>query len=368
MVKRLFRALLCLHALMLPALLFAYDLSLSGSDLRIEPHHNGGYNLFVRYKSDISSVLLTETTRDPRLQADNYAYRAAALNDINGDEIRLIDGYPISPESRIYSLVSSTPKKHSELGWAYHIYIPDVLYYGYEGGRHGEVQVEDGTYINIRTFYYAYADYRGPFKDNPFKLQFTRNRPAPETYARDTVTAFTGIAGNNTLYASDPAEMTRQIKNILNKESGVDTDVVVCLDTTGSMRPHSEALRQHLVNTLKETFSQSGSFRIGMVLFRDYNEEYLNKIIPFTADMDKLQKDLNAVKVGSGGDIPEAVYEALYAGATKFPWQAASRVMILIGDAPPHPRPRGKITKQMTDKETAARDIKVYAIILPQVK
>jgi hypothetical protein len=40
--------------------------------------------------------------------------------------------------------------------------------------------------------------------------------------------------------------------------------------------------------------------------------------------------------------------------------------MILIGDAPPHPRQRGKISKEMTDREVAGRDIRVNAIILPQ--
>jgi hypothetical protein len=72
--------------------LYAQDLSLSQDDLRIELRPDGGYHLFIRCKPDISSVLLPETTRDPQLIADNYAYRAAEWNAINGDEIRLIDG------------------------------------------------------------------------------------------------------------------------------------------------------------------------------------------------------------------------------------------------------------------------------------
>jgi hypothetical protein len=370
MDKSLSRVLLCcVFALSLPALLYAQDLSLSPNDLRIDPLPEGGYNLFIRYKSDISSVLLTETTQDPRFKEDNYAYRAAEYNNINGDEIRLLDGYPIPREGRIYSLVSSTPKWHPEPGWAYHIYIPDVLYYGYEGGRSGEVRVGDGTYLNIRTFYYAYADYRGPFRDNPFMFRFLDELPPPlvEIYMQETVDSFTSIAGGNTLYASGPADLAKLIEGI-TKENAADTDIVICLDTTGSMRPHVDALRLHLVNALREAFPQSASFRIGMVLYRDYNDAYLNKVIPFTSDFNVFQKNLNEVGVSGGGDVPEAVYEALYAGATKFFWAARSRVMILIGDAPPHPRPRGKITKQMSDNETASRDIKVHAIILPQKK
>ena len=363
------RLLLCVHALLLPALLYAQDLGLSPNDLRIDMRSDGGYNLYIRYKKDISSVLLTETTRDPRFREDNYAYRAAERNNTNGDEIRLIDGYPIPRESKIYSLVSSSPKWHPDLGWAFHIYIPEVIYYGYEGGRNGEVRVGDGTYLNIRTFFYAYADYRGPFRDNPFMLHFAEDPPPPvlEIYMQETVDSFTAIAERNTLYASGPADLAKLIEGIV-KDDTTDTDIVICLDTTGSMKSHAEALRLQLVNALRELFPASASFRIGMVLYRDYNEAYLNKVIPFTDNLNVLQRNLNEVRVGGGGDIPEAVYEALHAGATRFPWAARSRNMILIGDAPPHPHPRGRITQQMAADEATSRNINVHAIILPQLK
>jgi hypothetical protein len=361
--------LLGIYALTLPFFLYAQDLGLLPGDLRIELRPDGGYHLFIRYKPDISSVLITETTRDPQFRAANYAYRAAEWNAINGDEIRLIDGAPIPPESRIYSLVSSTPEQHPDLGWAYHIYLPYILYYGYEGGRHGEVHVGDGTYLNIRTFYYAYADYRGAFKDNPFMLHLLQE-PPPATptgaYVKETAAAFTEIAGPNTLYSRGPANLAEEIGGILKKEQGKNLDVVICLDTTGSMRRHIEAVRSQLINALGEIVSLYPSFRIGMVLYKDYREEYLTKIIPFTSDFNEFQRNLNAIRVGGGGDIPEAVYEAIHAGATGFPWAAESKIIILAGDAPPHPRPRGKITKQSADSELASREITIHAIIMPQ--
>ena len=362
------RLLLCGVLVLLPsAIANAQDLSLSPNDLRIDMPSGGGYNLYIRYKTDISSVLLTETTRDPKFREDNYAYRAAERNSVNGDEIRLIDSRPIPRESKIYSLISSTPKMHPDLGWAFHIYIPEVIYYGYEGGRHGEVRVGDGTYLNIRAFYYAYADYRGPFRDNPFMFHFLQSPPPIEIYMQETVDSFTEIAGRNTLYASGSMDLTKFIGDIV-KKSAADTELVICLDTTGSMKSHVEALRLHLVNALREILSESDSFKVGMVLYRDYNEAYLNKVVPFTDDLKILQRNLNEIRTGGGGDIPEAVYEAIHAGATGFPWAARTRNIILIGDAPPHPRPRGKITKQMADNETAKNNINVNAIILPQLK
>jgi Mg-chelatase subunit ChlD len=183
---------------------------------------------------------------------------------------------------------------------------------------------------------------------------------------RETIAAFFVIVGENTIYSSGSFDLVKQIENILKKEKGRGLDIVICLDTTGSMRPHIDAVRLQLTQILREMIADFPSFRIGMVLFRDYRDEYLNKIVPFTDNFDVFQRNLNAVKVSGGGDIPEAVYEALYAGATKIPWEAESKIMILVGDAPPHPRPRSTISRQSADTELTKRGIKMYAIILPQ--
>jgi len=350
----------------------AQDLSIASSDLLLEMRADGGFHLFIRKKPDISSVLLTETTRDPAMRADNYAYRAGEWNAVNGDEMRLLNGTPISRESRIYSLISSTVVNHPALGNAFHIYIPYVLYYGYEGGRHGEVYLTDGTFLNIRAFALPYADYRGAFRDNPFLLEVKQEvppGPLEGIYMRETVDAFSQIAADGSgelIYSRGPDDVVDLIRTALEKERGSSLDIVICLDTTNSMRKYIDALREKLIPTLEEMLSGFTSFRIGMVLFKDYYDTYMTRIIPFTADFARFQNDLNAIRVSGGGDIPEAVYEALHEGAVRFTWEAQSRVMILIGDAPPHPRPRGRITKAMVDNAATERNIKVHAMLLPQ--
>ena len=119
-------------------------------------------------------MLLTETTRDPSLKADNYAYRVTDWNAVNGDEKRLLDGAFIPPEKKIYSLVDSTSEKNTPVGEAFHIWIPYIIRYGYDWTRNGEVQVLDGTYFNIRAFAKPYADYAGAFADNPYRLRVTQ--------------------------------------------------------------------------------------------------------------------------------------------------------------------------------------------------
>ncbi|MDR0315827.1 MAG: VWA domain-containing protein [Treponema sp.] len=349
--------------------LYAQDLSIGPNDLRIEQRVDGGFHLFIRKKPDIGSVLLTESTRDPTYTLDSYAYRAAEWNAINGDEVRLINGSPISPESRIYSLIASNSEIHPELGPAFHIYIPYLIYYGYDDGRHGEVYVVNGTYFNIRAFQLPYGDYRGAFRENPFVLEVTQqplSGPPEGNYMKDTIEAFTEIAGSNTQYSRGSSDLVNRIRGILEKEKNKNVDIVICLDTTGSMRNDITAIRQQLPPLLREMTADFASFRIGVVLFKDYHEEYITRVIPFTNDFSLFQRNLNAIRVGGGGDIPEAVHEALYEGAVKFPWAAESKIMLLIGDAPPHPRPRGRITKEMVDQEILERGIETHAIILPQ--
>jgi len=352
--------------------IFGQDLSISTGDLILELRPDGGYHLFIRKKPNISSVLLTETTRDPTMRSDNYAYRAGEWNAINGDEMRILNGVPISRESRIYSLVSSTVVNHPTLGSAFHIYIPYVLYYGYSDTRHGEVYLTDGTFLNIRAFALPYADYRGAFADNPFRLEAVQE-PSPGqpagNYMEETVKKFSEIAlaGNGELiYSKSPDDVVELIQLVLQREKGKTLDLVICLDTTSSMRKYIDSVRAKLIPMLKEMLSGFPSFRIGMVLFKDYNDIYLTKIVPFTTDFSRFQTELYAIRVSGGFDIPEAVYEALHEGAAKFSWEAQSRIMILIGDAPPHPRPRGKITKDMVDSAVKEKRLTVHAMILPQ--
>jgi hypothetical protein len=306
------------------------------------------------------------------MQETNYAFRVTEQNPINGSEIRLMDGAPISAEQRIWSINDSTPELHPELGAAFHLYIPYLLYYAYENTRHGEVYVVDGTYFNIRAFALPYGDYRGSFEDNPYRLHVTQKPlegPPEGNYMKDTVDSFRQIvqSGNGTLiWSTGPTDLVENIEQIIDNSTGSSLDIVFCLDTTSSMQDDIDEIRTALSPMLAQKITQFQSFRIGMVLYKDYFDEYLTRVVPFTREIDQFQRTLNNIHVGGGRDIPDAVYEALYEGAINFPWEAESRSLILIGDAPPHPRPRGRITKEMVDQAVMERNLEVNAIILPQ--
>ena len=361
----------------LSVFLEAEDLSLSKEDLLVIQNPKGGYHLYIKAKPDIKSVLLTETTKDPDLKLDNYAYRDPNYNEINGDEKRLLNGEFLLPEKKLYSLIDSTPEKNTPLGEAYHIWIPYIILYGYDWSRSGEIEVKDGTFFNIRTFAKPYGDYTGNFQDNPFTLRVTQKPvekdPPPDlSYSDEAVKTFTDLADTTEgemIYAKGPEDILSTIKEILKKGEKDHLDLLFALDSTESMKDDVEEVRKNISSMLAETLPQYKTYRIALVLYKDYREDFLvREACVFTDNLKKFEKALYGFKVFGGRDIPEAVYEGIFLGLRQS-WRAldadVDKKLILIGDAPPHPKPRGKVTKENVDKLAADKGVKIYPIILP---
>ncbi len=372
-----------------------------------------GYHLYIRKREGIESVLLTETTKDPSGVQDNYAYRAGEYNSINGDEVRYLNGKVLDSKYSKYSLVDSTAEADEQFGQAFHIYIPSEIYYGYDWSRHGSVKINKGTFINIRSFEKKYADYTGAFFDNPFmfdlgKIPARKEKPVEtpkveepqikeetsepkeveepivltDDYNPVAVASFNDIAsfnGGQMCYSKGPDSIVDDIMASLDRINPKDkVDVVFAIDTTGSMKDDVQKLREEWIPRLIEDIKKFNNFRIGLLLYRDYNDTYRLMGLPvkrfeFTGNLDVLTKNLNSFKIygNEGGDIPEAVYEALYASLCFYKWRSdASRKIILIGDAEPHPVPRGtgKYTKQLVADTAKAKNIIIDAIIVPDDK
>ncbi len=389
MKKRLY----VLSAVLLAVLiLYAQNLdllSVKPDDVRIEQRNDGGYHLFIRAKPGIGSVLLTETTRDPALKEANYTYRAETWNPINGNEKRILDGKVLGPESKLYSLVDSTPEPDPQFGMAFHIFIPWVVIWGYSWSRNGKTYITDGTFINIRAFAKPYADYSGAFKDNPYLIAVTqqpferpaeqpktvseqpaqqREAPPKEIFMDETVKAFENIADatkGKTDYSYGKSDIVDVLAQILDSLSGETLDLVICLDATDSMADDIDAIKDKLPAMVKQKITKFKSFRLGLVLYKDYFEDFVVKKYDFTKNADQFTQWVTSVRVQGGRDIPEAVYEALYTALSEFSWQAETKCIILIGDAPPHPIPRGKIDRAMTETLALKLGVSINTIILP---
>lgn len=392
-----------------------------------------GFHLYIKKKDGLNSVLLCETTKDPDGKSNNYAYRALEYNSINGDEIRFLDGKPLVSEGAKYSLIDSTSEFHSVLGEVFHIYIPVTVQFGYAWTRNEIVDLKKGTFINIRAFEKPYADYNGSFRDNPYLFDvrqfFVQEEietplpppaeevsppeietplpppteevlpPATETIVQEPSQeepkneipdevlsksgynllandAFKKIA-NPVSYSSGPETLIEDIRIALSDLKNEEkAEVVFVIDTTGSMRNDMSKLKNSLVPSLIKQFESFAEVRFGLIFYRDYGEDYNFQGLPiryyaFTPKWGELQQNINRIIIegGEGGDIPEAVYEALYGSLAFYDWSDdAQKKVILIGDAEPHPTPResGLYTKELVMSLAEEKKVQIQAILLPQ--
>ena len=351
---------------------FCQELAISKDDVAIEQGADGGYHLYVRKLPDIDSVLLTESTADPNRTEPVYALRNPNYDSTNGDESRMLEGVFLDTSNGLYSLIDSTPEAYDPFDKAFHIYIPYVAVYGYSWSRSGEVQILDGTWLNIRAFAEPYADYTGGFRDNPFVMRLVQKPlegPPEENYMSETLDGYREIAkegGGSALLSTGEDDIVEKLRVAVGDERSGSLDLVLALDTTESMKNDIPHLRESLVPYLRAITEEFDSLRFGMVLYKDYFEPYLTRIIDFQDDLSIAQRILDTTRVFGGRDIPEAVNEALYEGIHGFDWGASRRMIVLVGDAPAHPLPRGKVTKEMVYEDAAAFDVELHTIILPQ--
>lgn len=371
-MKRIFCVLFglfCLNA-------FAADLTISAEDVFIKKVDDGAL-LLVRKKADINSVLLCETTKDPTGQMANYSFRDSKKNAINGDEQRILDGKLLSAAESNWTIVCSTVSNDEDFGECFTLFMPNLMYFGYDWTRNGTRKLEDGMFVNIRTFEKPYADYSGEFRDNPFQLSITeQNSQSVEKYNQETVSAFQALAkmgGGTWLYSENPTDLADKIDELIQPQVGErDLDVVFAIDATRSMSDDIKELRSTLISTIEPTLEQYDSWRIGLVLYKDYGEEFIDKGLPvkifnFTSNMTIFEKNFFSFRVSGGHDYEEAVYEGVFAACEFLDWREnATRKVILIGDAEPHSTPRGTglYGKEIAERVISEKRVQLNSIIL----
>ncbi|PJF39424.1 MAG: hypothetical protein CUN54_08745 [Phototrophicales bacterium] len=128
-------------------------------------------------------------------------------------------------------------------------------------------------------------------------------------------------------------------------QSGDLFDLIFVIDTTGSMADDIDAVKREAVNVINAVAASGNDWRIGIVTYRDHgppygvpNDAYVsNEELPFSSNASEITNAINAITVRqAGGDEAEAVFSGLMT-AIEFPWRdGAQKVIILMGDAPPH--------------------------------
>ncbi|KAI0036511.1 hypothetical protein K488DRAFT_75906 [Vararia minispora EC-137] len=121
-------------------------------------------------------------------------------------------------------------------------------------------------------------------------------------------------------------------------------DLVFVQDCTGSQGSYISSATKN-IQIICQNIYESGKLtseedlRIGLVAYRDHppqDRTYVTKNFGFSSDITKVHRDLSGLYASGGGDGPEAVTAGL-AEALNMDWRPqASKMIVLIADAPPH--------------------------------
>ena len=144
-------------------------------------------------------------------------------------------------------------------------------------------------------------------------------------------------------------------------------EVAFVLDTTGSMASLIEGAKRKIwsIATTIVDENPGAEIRMGLVAYRDIGDEYVTRRVELTTDIQDLYARLLELRARGGGDWPESVNEALHEGITKLVWTQGpdvSRIVFLVGDAPPHMDYAQDVKYPDALKIARERDIVVNAV------
>mmetsp|Transcript_37385 Transcript_37385/g.74715 ORF Transcript_37385/g.74715 Transcript_37385/m.74715 type:complete len:475 (-) Transcript_37385:369-1793(-) len=117
-------------------------------------------------------------------------------------------------------------------------------------------------------------------------------------------------------------------------------DLVFLLDCTGSMGSYIAAAKDNVERISQALANAQGyDLRLGLVGYRDHppqDNSYVTRSFPFASSVSQMRANLTQLSAAGGGDGPEAVEAGLLA-SLEMDWrERATKIVILIADAPPH--------------------------------
>lgn len=122
----------------------------------------------------------------------------------------------------------------------------------------------------------------------------------------------------------------------------VQLDVVFVIDSTGSMHDEIRTVKEEVTNIINNINSgyPRPDLRVGIVTYRDYEDEYLVRDRELTPDTYSVIRFIRDIEANGGGDYEEAVEAGLNDAINQMNWRKNSeRIIILVGDAPARNNP-----------------------------
>ena len=117
-------------------------------------------------------------------------------------------------------------------------------------------------------------------------------------------------------------------------------DLMLVIDTTGSMSDELEFLKSELDDVIKQVAADNANIpvRLSINVYRDIGDDYIVRSMPFEENISNQLAFLDKQYASGGGDFEEAVEMALADAIDGHDWNqdATARIMFLVLDAPPH--------------------------------
>ncbi|MCG8571001.1 MAG: VWA domain-containing protein [Spirochaetes bacterium] len=320
-----------------------------------------GYELYIRQKNGVKSILLTESQKDPQKKKTNYGLRTRQYFPPNGDEIRILDNRILHTKYEAFFLVDSTLENHPTLGKAFHFYLPEEVIFGYDWTRNGVIHIHPGIKVNLRLFSKKYSDYTGQFLDQWITLKFSYSE---NNFRPNLINDFNDLS-NQVIIKSENDSLEDIFLSITDyTDPGELAEIIFIIDVTDSMKEEMPVFKKIFPQLISELKNKIDRLKIGFILYRDYGENFIARRLEMSENIPEVKNLVNRLGILGGMDIPEAVNEAIFQ-LQDYNFETQNPLAVLFGDAPAHPKPRGEITRQKALQVVDQQNIKLIAICLP---
>jgi hypothetical protein len=227
----------------------------------------------------------------------------------------------------------------------------------------GDRQVFDGSTVSDgRVLFFPNA--AGAAQTSRFRAVITRGQTRYPT--RDITIAQQSLrTDTDVVLGAASGAVARQLDNT----GPVGIDLVFLVDATGSMGDEIDKIKASVdtIATRIEQLPGSSKPRLGLVAYRDRGDEFVTRSWDFTDNIGQFSGNLAQVVAAGGGDEPESVSAGLHDAIHLQGWADNShgrhlRMIVLVGDAPPHLDYPNDYEYTSLLSEAAAAGIKIFPI------
>jgi len=149
-------------------------------------------------------------------------------------------------------------------------------------------------------------------------------------------------------------------------------DVLFVLDCTGSMQGEIDAVKDAITDFADSIESEGVRARVGLIAFRDRLVGEEAEVLtfdgePFTDDAAAFRRGVTRLYAGGGLDEPESSLDAMMLAVRQPFAPDASKVIVLVTDAPPHvPDLEVESVEEVAEAIRAAGIDQVYLVVRTQ--